>query len=90
VKPNINLLEVHPQLINKGASNGWCDSGCWFILTLKAYFIDPWVNQHPHWYHGKNPKIHLNISEAYKYVPCGFDETKLGSPSSNLTFFWGA
>jgi hypothetical protein len=20
----------------------------------------PWVNRHPHWYHGKNQKIHLN------------------------------
>jgi hypothetical protein len=24
-----------------------------------ASTLMPWVNQHPHWYHGKNPKIHL-------------------------------
>jgi hypothetical protein len=56
--------------------------GAGSILTLKAYFIDPWVNQYPHCYHDKSPKIHLNISKDYKYVPCGFVETKLGSPSS--------
>jgi hypothetical protein len=28
----------------------------------------PWVNPHSHWYHGKNPKIHLKIiSKYYKY-----------------------
>jgi hypothetical protein len=32
------------------------------FLTIACCVSWPWVTEHPCWYHGKNPKVHLNIS----------------------------
>ncbi len=38
MKPNINSIEVHPQLSNNGHPvDGWCAGGCWFSVTMYIY-----------------------------------------------------
>jgi hypothetical protein len=36
VEPDINSVEVHPQLSHNGHPvDGWCAGGCWFTVANK-------------------------------------------------------
>jgi hypothetical protein len=62
--------------------------GC-TIITLTLYFRTPSIiafalgEQAPHWYSGKNLKIHLN---HFDILPISLDKYKSVYLSSNLTF----
>ncbi len=45
VKPDINLLEVHPIIESWWVSSGWCAGGYWFTLVQNAELVPlppPW------------------------------------------------
>jgi len=39
VKPDINLVEVHPIIESWWASSGWCACGYWFTLVQNAELV---------------------------------------------------
>jgi hypothetical protein len=51
VKPNINSVEVHPQLSKKQASSGWCPGGCLFTVAWVTHLLLPltWFAPVPLW-----------------------------------------
>ncbi len=49
MKPNINSVEVHPQLSNNGHPNGWCTGGCWLTMATEKVFSVHISSGHPAW-----------------------------------------
>jgi hypothetical protein len=64
VKPNINSVEVQPELNNNGHPTEWCVGGCWFTMVKVGLWI--LVTLHNKIKKGNTDSIHiLKLNKAY-------------------------